>query len=162
MSSPDPFVQKALAKIASLEREEALLAAQQEGVQRRRNELQEQIVEWDRAKKLYVEAMGADAPAADPPAAEGKGPAVDAANRSIGDLTYEYISASPNGSAKITDVAAWLTGIGKLHSDLKNTNRPYGAVYTAILRNPKRFVKVGRGEYRIANSSDDEAPPLPA
>ena len=145
----DQFMGRAREKVESLTREVGLLAAQEEGVRRRKLELTQALAEWERAIALYAEAMELT-----PPDAPGQiTAALDTPEGSLSQLAEGYL-AERGTPAKINDLVKWLVSVGRLSGDPAKAGQNYGQVYTTLLRHPDRFRKVGRGEFNLHNSAE--------
>jgi hypothetical protein len=144
-ANSDQFLARAKDKVESLTREVGLLAAQEEGVRRRKQELQQALAEWERAIAIYAEAMELA-----PPDSPGQiTAALDTPEGTLSQLAEGYLAE--RGPAKINDLVAWLVSVGRLSGDPIKSGQNYGQVYTTLLRHPDRFRKVGRGEFSLQN-----------
>jgi inorganic triphosphatase YgiF len=144
----DAFLVRAREKIESLTREVMLLEAQEEGVRRRKIALQQAITDWERSVSIYSEAMQIT-----PDDAPGQlDAALDVPQGSLAQLSELFLEQR-GGPGKITDVVRWLVSIGRLSGEPTKAGQNYGQVYTTLLRHPERFVKVGRGEFRLAHAA---------
>jgi hypothetical protein len=144
----DPFIARATATIDKLMDEERALAAQEEGVRRRRLALQQLVADWQRSIALYSDAMGLSGDATPGQVSA----ALDAPEGSVVELAERYLREH-GGTAKIKDVVRWLVAVGKLSSEAEKSGQNYGAVYTAVLRHPERFKRIGRGEFELTAES---------
>jgi hypothetical protein len=145
-TTDDPFLLRARARMESLARDEALLAAQEEGVKRRRIEVQQAIADLGRSIDLYQDLMGINE-ASSP----GQIPAVfETVRGPLSTLIFDVLRAR-DGRGKVSDIVLWLQELGRFPTDPDHAAAQYSSVYTALLRDP-RMEKVGRGEFRIDES----------
>jgi hypothetical protein len=146
-TTSDDFVAKAKERIEKLSYEITQLELQEEGVRRRRLELQRQADEWKRSVTHYAEVMGIDV------ATPGQLVAgLDTPTGTIPQLTDRYL-IEHDGIAKVSDITEWIVETGRLQNDPERAQRHYGQVYTALLRHPARFENVDRGTFRLRPGS---------
>lgn len=138
MDAPD-VIAKVNDKLESLNRDDAALAAQEEGVRRKRAELQQEIAKLQAFVEVYRSLTGEPAPTL--------GPATQASPaQSISNLVFRFLS-DRGGSAPIADIIAWLVEVGKLPAERTHNN--YSVVYATLMRD-KRFDRPKPGLFRLA------------
>ena|ERR1035437_9681735 len=137
MEAPE-VIAKATDKLESLNRDYAALAAQEEGVRRKRAELQQEIAKLQTFVDIYRSLTGEPIPM--------PGPTTQASPaESISNLTFRFLSER-GGGAPIADIIAWLVSIGKLPAERTHNN--YSVVYATLMRD-KRFDRPKPGLFRL-------------
>jgi hypothetical protein len=146
MDTPDVLA-KVSDKLDMLGRDDAALAAQEEGVRRRRTEIQQEVAKLQAFVEVYRSLTGVDASPAAPPSA----PAVRVGvkpTESISNLAFGFLSER-SGATKIAEIIAWLVSIGKLSAERTHNN--YSVVYATLMRD-KRFTRPKAGEFALVPS----------
>jgi len=135
---PTDVIAKVSERLESLSRDDAALAAQEEGVQRRRAELQKEIADLESFVKLYRSLTGESVPLPDPRTPISP-------KESISNLAFRFLS-DRGGGVPIADIIGWLVEIGKLPADRTHNN--YSVVYATLMRD-KRFERPEAGVFRL-------------
>jgi len=147
----DPFLTKARDRLATLSRDDTLLAAQEEGVRRKRAELQQAMADLRRSTDVYLELMGIGETTAPGQiavvfdGADGQG--------TLSDLAFKALQAH-GGRGRIVDIVGWLQEMGRLPKDPAKAQTQYSSVYTALLRDQERVMRAGRGEFVTIESTE--------
>jgi hypothetical protein len=140
LSSPDEtntdVLGRAKDKLDTLTKAEADLAAQEEGVRRRREAIRQEIAKLEAFIDVYIEISGLSSVASavrevEKIAARPKVP------ESISNLVFGFLSEQ-GGAAPIADIIAHLVDVGKLPPDRTHNN--YSVVYATLMRD-KRFAR---------------------
>lgn len=154
----DDFIHRAEAELGAATREENALAAQEEGVRRKRADLQQRMTELRDSIRVYRELMELGA--------EAKSPSVGMFDNiplgSITDMAYAIIERQ-GAPMKVADIARTLVGAGKLKPNGTGKSSNYATVF-GILRRDRRFAKMGEGTFGLAGlngQTSPSAPPLP-
>ena len=145
----DPFVVKAQERLVTLAKEQAQLAAQEEGVRKRRLEKQAEFATVKQSIALYQELMGTQTEASTSP---GQMAVPLQPSATVADLVFAWLS-DHGGRGRVKDILQGLVQAGKFDDD---SNGKYSIVYTALMRDP-RFEKVDRGEFWLK-----PVPPIPS
>jgi hypothetical protein len=143
------FLEMVQERLDSLKRDDALLAAQEEGVRRKRAELGQAMEKLKVAAEAYRYLMVRQTEPA-----PGQLAVVSQPSQTLADLIAEHM-AEHDGRAKVITLVHRLVEVGRLPSRSDKYGSNYGTVYTALLRD-ERFEKVGRGEWTLRK--DDNEP----
>ncbi len=138
----DDFEDRAERQLRDLEREEAALAAQEEGVRRKRDELQQKINKLELSLDVYREVMERQNGGAEPESTFF-GPEIR--DGTIAEMA-EAVIRREGGVARVSDVVHVLLDRGKL---TRNGRRGYSTVYSILFRDP-RFKRVAQGTFALA------------
>lgn len=164
MTTTDSIILTRLNKeLRTLEKREADLSARIEDMQHERTSIRARVSELTKARTLYQE-FGADSPDDDGPHATVKTPALaqaplqshasantKASLPTTADLA-ERVMVSQGGRAKIRDILDEAVRIGKL----AGKDGDYGSVFGTLKGNPRRFVKVGPGQFALVTTASSE------
>lgn len=138
----DSFLDRVTAEMTEVARAEAALAAQEDGIRRRRAELSERLNALATSAAMYREVMGIDKPEAPsrPLFEEGALP-----KGSVSEMAYAAIQK--HGSPmQVADVTKALIAAQKFDG---NDYRQHYATTYGILTKDKKFVKVAPGQFEI-------------
>lgn len=141
----DEFITQVERKLGELRRDDHALAAQEEGVRRRRAELRSQMNELQASIRVYREFMGMPVELA-PRATTGLFD--DIPMGTIADMSYAVV-AKNGGPMKVADITRALEELGKLKPDSDGARGNYGSVYGTLKRD-RRFRRAGTGSFGIA------------
>ena len=148
----DEFLQRADAELSELINVDLALAAQEDGVRRKRAELGERIERIRASVRTYHELMGIEQQAV--PSSELFGGEIP--QGTIADMAAKLIETR-GGPMKVADIVTELEKLGKLKpgggGDSGRGN--YGTVFGTLDRS-RRFVKTGAGEFGIADTGESD------
>lgn len=144
------FVDEVERRLADLRREEVALAAQEEGVRRKRGEIRQRMNELEATIRVYREVMNQPAP----PVTPTVGLFENVPMGTIGNMAFE-IMQRVGQPMKVADVARALVAAGKLQSEAEGDRGNYGTVYGTLLRD-RRFTKVGTGAFGLAATNGQQ------
>ena len=140
----DEFLRRSRASLKELTEQAKALLAQEEGVRRRREAVEDEARRLTNAISVYREVMGVRSEAV--PARALFDDVLTAG--SIAEMAGEVIERM-GGRAKIADIVDILTRSGKLRPEESPTSRSrYATVYSILNRNP-RFHRIGEGEFAL-------------
>jgi hypothetical protein len=145
----DPFLVKAQERLVTLAKEQAQLAAQEEGVRKRRLEKQAEFATVKQSIALYHELMDTQTEVSPSP---GQLAVPLQPSATVADLVFAWVS-DHGGRGRVKAILQGLVQAGKFNDD---SNGNYSTVYTALMRDP-RFEKVDRGEFGLR-----PVPPIPS
>ena len=134
-------------KLDALTKAEADLAAQEEGVRRRREAIRQEIAKLEAFVEVYVEISGLTSETSavrevERVAARAKVP------ESISNLVFRFLSEQ-GGAAPIADIIAHLVEVGKLPPERTHNN--YSVVYATLMRD-KRFARPKPGLFELVQA----------
>lgn len=155
----DDFIARATARVRELEKDDAALAAQEEGVRRKRLALQEEIRIAQGAIDLYGEVMnvGTKPEATPQPLFDVPQPGT------IADMTYAILVNSQKPMT-VHEIARRLTQAGKLSEEGPGDARTNYATVFGTLRRDRRFYRPAPGRFAIhpeSGPSNGSQPPSP-
>jgi hypothetical protein len=138
------FVERAREEYLRLQAEERALAAQEEGVRRRRAALQSRLTSIENAVVLYQELTGQTTVMPEPDVGASNGLRMG----TIVDMAAQVIERS-GGRAKMTKIVEELERAGKLKPSEPGDRNNYATVY-GTLRRSRRLHKADKGEWELA------------
>lgn len=138
----DEFLTMATEKMAELRAEDDHLEGMARGIAQKRATLAEAIQKLAEAVELYTEMMGKARTALAPASQRQFG---DLAGMTIPDAC-EVVMRAKGGRVRVTELRDILAGAGKLKG--KPGNR-YNTLVATMERFPKRFRRVGSGEWEL-------------
>ncbi len=144
-----PGLEQALDSYRGLQREVAALAAEMERVRAARAGKVKEMAELRRAIEGFARVVGLD-PAGLLAAQEVR------ELPSIPDMAYEYMRAR-GGRARVVEIVQHLEESGKFAPSGRPSGQNYGPVYSALLRDRKRFRQGGRGEFVLLEMDEQPA-----
>jgi hypothetical protein len=151
MTNSDEFMARLDQDLRDLATSETRLAAEEESIRARRNELRVRIADLTRLRDVYREYMGMQ------PVSQSDRGLFDTTEMprtgTIADMAYVALKQH-GGPMRVKDVQAELTRVGKL----RGAQGDYGTLFGSLARDP-RFKKAGRGLFRIADSTNGTEQP---
>lgn len=143
----DEFITLAERQLADLGREDAALAAQEDGVRRKREVIQERIDALAQSVKVYRLIMGIGIE----PTPPARGMFDDIPMGSVSDMAFALIRRN-EAPMKVSDIAKALQQAGKLKANA-DTRSNYSNVY-GVLRRDRRFTRPAQGTFGVAGTNE--------
>lgn len=140
----EDFIALAERQLADYVREDGALAAQEEGVRRKRSEIQQRIDDIRSSIRVYRDLMGIGAE--QPP--QPVGLFDDIPMGTIADMAA-VILKKQGQPMKVAEVARVLEATGKLKAGKTSAHQNYGTVYGTLQRD-RRFERLAQGRFGLA------------
>jgi len=159
MATNDEFMERVTAEIRTLDARGRELAVKEAEIRLELAEIRTRLADLSRLAAVYSDFMGLtkavelDIAGLFPEEEPTPPKSLNGAEGTVADLSASIISAH-GGRMKVADLVAELTRMGKMPGGKYD----YGSVFGALKRNPKRFVKVGPGEFANAPASGPGQP----
>jgi hypothetical protein len=151
----DDFITQVQRRVAEIGREDAQLAAQEDGVRRKRADLREQMGELQASLRVYREFMGVPA---DPQPPVGVGLFDDVPMGTIADMAMAVISKRGE-PMKVAEITRALESLGKMKPEDEGGRGNYGSVYGTLKRD-RRFRLLDAGRFGLVGSTNGSASEL--
>lgn len=142
----DDFIVQVERKLTELRRDDTQLAAQEEGVRRKRNDLRGQMAELQASLRVYRDFMGVPA---EPSPATSIGLFDDVPMGTIADMASGVIRKRGE-PMKVADITRALESLGKLKPEDEGGRGNYGSVYGTLKRD-RRFRLLEAGKFGLAD-----------